>query len=102
MKIYLENIRKIDEKPCKIIYNGAGAFEIEIQGVASRQNLNYLIGKPCETDTETFVIRPGDTIVCSGRTGTIVKYDTVSYGVKFDDNWGEIDFEFLPKVFEIK
>ena len=102
MKIYLENIRKIDEKPCKIIYNGAGAFEIEIQGVASRQNLNYLVGKPCETDTETFVIRLGDTIVCSSRTGTIVKYGTASYGVKFDDDWGEIDFEFLPKSFEIK
>ena len=102
MKIYLENIRKIDEKPCKIIYNGAGAFEIEVDGVSGRQTLNYLVGKPCETDTETFVIRPGDTIVCSGRTGTIVKYDTVSYGVKFDDDWGEIDFEFLPKSFEIK
>ena len=102
MKIYLENIKKIDEKPCKIVYNGAGAFEIEIQGVASRQTLNYLVGKPCETDTETFVIHSGDKIICSGRTGTIVKYDTVSYGVKFDDDWGEIDFEFLPKSFEIK
>ena len=32
----------------------------------------------------------------------LVKYDTVSYGVKFNDDWGEIDFEFLPKSFEIK
>lgn len=100
--IHLKDIRKIDGKPCKIIYNGAGAFEIEIQGVASRQNLNYLIGKPCETDTETFVIHSGDTIVCSSRTGKIVKYDDFSYGVKFDDDWGEIDFEFLPESFEIK
>ena len=76
--------------------------KIEVDGVASRQNLNYLIGKPCETDIETFVIHSGDKIICSGRTGTIVKYGTVSYGVKFDDDWGEIDFEFLPKSFEIK
>ena len=102
MKIYLENIRKIDEKPCKIIYNGAGAFEIEVDGVSGRQTLNYLINRKRKTDTETFVIHSGDKIICSGRTGTIVNYDTASYGVKFDDDWGEIDFEFLPKSFEIK
>lgn len=56
--IHLENIRKVDGKPCKIIYNGAGAFEMD-----GRQNLNYIIGKTCETDTETFVIRPGDKII---------------------------------------
>ena len=100
--IHLKDIRKIDEKPCKIIYNGAGAFEIDVNDMAGRQNLNYLIGKLCETDTETFVIRPGDKIVCSGRTGKIVKYDTFSYSVKFDDDWGEIDFEFLPESFEIR
>ncbi len=100
--IHLKDIRKIDGKPCKIIYNGAGAFEIEVDGVSGRQTLNYLFGKPCETDTETFVIRLGDTIGCSGRTGKIVKYDIASYGVKFDDNWGEIDFEFLPEFFEIR
>ena len=102
MKIYLENIKKIDGKPCKIIYNGAGAFEIEVDGVSGRQTLNYFIDRRCETDTETFVIHSGDKIICSGRTGKIVKYDTASYGVKFDDDWGEIDFEFLPKSFEIK
>ena len=101
-KIYLENIRKIDDKPCKIIYNGAGAFEIEVAGVSGRQTLNYLIDRRCETDTETFVIHSGDKIICSGRTGTIVKYDTASYGVKFDNNLGEIDFETLPESFEIK
>lgn len=26
--IHLESIKKIDSKPCKIIYNGAGAFKI--------------------------------------------------------------------------
>lgn len=100
--IHLKDIRKIDGKPCKVIYNGAGAFEIDIDDMAGRQNLNYIINKICETDTETFVIRPGDTIVCSGRTGKIVKYDIASYGVKFNDDWGEIDFEFLPESFEIK
>ena len=100
--IHLKDIRKIDGKPCKIIYNGAGAFEIDLDGMDGRQNLNYLFGKPCETDTETFVIHLGDKITCSGRTGKIVKYDTASYGVKFDNNWGEIDFETLPESFEIK
>lgn len=100
--IHLKDIRKIDGKPCKVIYNGAGAFEIDIDDMVGRQNLNYIINKICETDTETFVIRPGDTIVCSGRTGKIVKYDIASYGVKFNDDWGEIDFEFLPESFEIK
>lgn len=100
--IHLKDIRKIDGKPCKVIYNGAGAFEIDIDDMAGRQNLNYIINKICETDTETFVIRPGDTIVCSGRTGKIVKYDIAPYGVKFNDDWGEIDFEFLPESFEIK
>lgn len=100
--INLESIKKIDGKLCKIIYNGAGAFEIDIDNMDGRQNLNYIIDKTCETDTETFVTHKGDKIVCSGRTGKIVKYDTASYGVKFDDDWGEIDFESLPKVFEIK
>ena len=102
MKIYLENIRKIDEKPCKIVYNGAGAFEIEVDGVSGRQTLNYLIDRRCETDTETFVIHSGDKITCSGRTGKIVKYDTFHYGVKFNNDWGEIDFEFLPESFEMR
>lgn len=100
--IHLKDIKKIDEKPCKIIYNGAGAFEIELNSVSGRQTLNYLIDKRCETDTETFVIHSGDKIICSGRTGKIVKYDTASYGVKFDGGWGEIDFETLPESFEIR
>ena len=99
--IHLESIRKIDGKPCKIIYNGACAFEIDVDDMDGRQNLNYIINKICDTDTEAFVIRPGDTIVCSGRTGKIVKYGIASYGVKFDDDWGEIDFEFLPESFKI-
>ena len=28
--IHLESIKKIDGKPCKIIYNGAGAFEVDV------------------------------------------------------------------------
>lgn len=100
--IHLKDIRKIDGKPCKIIYNGAGAFEIELDNVSGRQTLNYLIDRRCETDTETFVIHSGDKITCSGRTGKIVKYDTASYGVKFNDDWGEIDFETLPESFEIR
>lgn len=100
--IHLKDIRKIDGKLCKVIYNGAGAFEIELDNVSGRQTLNYLIDKRCETDTETFVIHLGDTIVCSGRTGKIVKYDIASYGVKFNEDWGEIDFETLPESFEIR
>ena len=100
--IYLKDIRKIDGKPCKVIYNGAGAFEIDIDDMNGRQNLNYIIDKVCETDDTKFVIHSGDKITCSGRTGKIVKYDTASYGVKFNDNWGEIDFETLPESFEIR
>ena len=100
--IHLKDIRKIDGKPCKIIYNGAGAFEIDVDDIVGRQNLNYIIDKVCETDDTKFVIHLGDKITCSGRTGKIVKYDTASYGVKFDDDWGEIDFETLPESFEIR
>ena len=44
--IHLESIKKIDGKPCKIIYNGAGAFEIDVDDMDGRQNLNYIIDKP--------------------------------------------------------
>ena len=98
--IHLKDIRKIDGKPCKVIYNGAGAFEIDIDDMAGRQNLNYLFGKPCETDTETFVIRSGDKIISDGKTGEIVKYSDFAYGIDYEDGTSG-DFEFLPESFNI-
>ena len=98
--IHLENIRKIDGKPCKIIYNGAGAFEIDVDDMGGRQNLNYIIGKTCETDTETFVIRPGVKIISDGKTGEIVKYSDFVYGIDYEDGTSG-DFEFLPECFNI-
>lgn len=98
--IHLENIRKIDGKSCKIIYNGAGAFEIDVDDMDGRQNLNYIIGKTCETDTGTFVIRPGDKIISDGKTGEIVKYSDFVYGIDYEDGTSG-DFEFLPECFNI-
>lgn len=98
--VNLESIRKIDGKPCKIIYNGAGSFEIELDGIAGRQTLNYLIDKTCETDTETFVIHSGDKIISNGKTGKIIKYGAASYGIDFEDGTSG-DFEFLPESFKI-
>lgn len=98
--VNLENIKKIDGKPCKIIYNGAGAFEIDVDDMDGRQNLNYIINKICETDTETFVIRPGDKIISDGKTGEIVKYNDFAYGIDYEDGKSG-DFEFLPKSFKI-
>lgn len=98
--VNLESIRKIGGKPCKIIYNGAGSFEIELDGIAGRQTLNYLIDKTCETDTETFVIHSGDKIISNGKTGKIIKYGTASYGIDFEDGTSG-DFEFLPESFKI-
>ena len=98
--IHLENIRKIDGKPCKIIYNGAGAFEIDVDDMNGRQNLNYIINKICETDTEIFVIRPGDKIISDGKTGEIVKYSDFAYGIDYEDGTSG-DFEFLPEYFNI-
>ena len=98
--ISLESIRKIDGKPCNIIYNGAGSFEIELDDISGRQTLNYLIDKTCETDTETFVIRPGDEIISNSKTGKIVKYNAASYGIDFEDGTSS-DFEFLSDYFKI-
>lgn len=98
--IHLENIRKIDGKPCKIIYNGAGAFEIDVDDMDGRQNLNYIINKICETDTETFAIHPGDKIISDGKTGEIVKYSDFVYGIDYEDGTSG-DFEFLPECFNI-
>ena len=98
--IHLENIRKIDGKPCKIIYNGAGAFEVDVADTDGRQNLNYIINKICETDTETFVIRSGDKIISDGKTGKIVKYSDFAYGIDYEDGTSG-DFEFLPECFNI-
>ena len=98
--IHLENIKKIDGKPCKIIYNGAGAFEVDVSDIDGRQNLNYIINKICETDTETFVIHTGDKIISDGKTGEIVKYSDFAYGIDYEDGKSG-DFEFLPKSFKI-
>ena len=98
--VNLENIKKIDGKPCKIIYNGAGAFEVDVADMDGRQNLNYIINKICETDTETFVIRPGDKIISDDKTGKIVKYSDFAYGIDYEDGTSG-DFEFLPKSFKI-
>lgn len=98
--VNLENIKKIDGKPCKIIYNGAGAFEIDVDDMDGRQNLNYIINKICETDTETFVIHTGDKIISDGKTGEIVKYSDFAYGIDYEDGKSG-DFEFLPKSFKI-
>lgn len=98
--VNLENIKKIDGKPCKIIYNGAGAFEIDVDDMDGRQNLNYIINKICETDTETFVIRPGDKIISDSKTGEIVKYSDFAYGIDYEDGKSG-DFEFLPECFKI-
>lgn len=98
--IHLESIKKIDGKPCKIIYNGAGAFEVDVADMDSRQNLNYIIDKTCETDTETFVIRSGDKIISDGKTGKIVKYSDFAYGIDYEDGTSG-DFEFLPESFNI-
>ena len=98
--VHLENIRKIDGKPCKIIYNGAGAFEIDVDDMNGRENVNYIIAQLCETDTEIFVIRPGDKIISDGKTGEIVKYSDFAYGIDYEDGTSG-DFEFLPECFNI-
>ena len=98
--VNLENIKKIDGKPCKIVYNGAGAFEIDVDDMDGRQNLNYIINKICETDTETFVIHTGDKIISDGKTGEIVKYSDFAYGIDYEDGKSG-DFEFLPECFKI-
>lgn len=97
--IHLESIRKIDGKPCKVTYNGACGYVIDIDGI-DIQNLNYIINKTCETDTETFVIRPGDKIISGGKTGEIVKYYGAVYGIDYEDGTSG-DFEFLPESFKI-
>ena len=98
--IHLESIRKIDGKPCKIIYNGACAFEVDVNDIDGRRNLNYIVDKTCETDTETFIIRPGDKIISDGKTGEIVKYSDFAYGIDYEDGTSG-DFEFLLESFNI-
>ena len=97
--IHLESIRKIDGKHCKVTYNGVCGYVIDIDGI-DIQNINYIINKTCETDTETFVIRPGDKIISGGKTGKIVKYSDFAYGIDYEDGTSG-DFEFLPESFKI-
>ena len=100
--INLKEIREIDGKSCKMIYNtGAGWYEIDIDGFASRQSLNYIIGKICKTDTETFTISSADKLLYDdGRVAEIIRYGFASYGVKFDDETYD-DIEYLPASFNI-
>jgi hypothetical protein len=100
--INLKNIKEIDGKSCKIVYNtGAGCYEVEVDGFASRQSLNFIIGKICKTDTEIFTIGPADKLLFDdGRVGEIIRYGFASYGIKFDDDIYD-DIEYLPESFEI-
>lgn len=100
--INLKEIQEIDGKSCKIIYNtGPGCYEVEVDGFASRQNLNYIIGKICKTNTETFVIGLADELLFDdGRVAEIIRYGFASYGIKFDDETYD-DIEYLPASFKI-
>lgn len=100
--INLKDIQTVDGKSCKMIYNtGAGWYEIEVDGFASRQSLNYIIGKICKTNTETFTIGPADELLFDdGRVAEIIRYGFASYGIKFDDETYD-DIEYLPASFKI-
>lgn len=100
--INLKNIKEIDGKSCKMVYNtGAGCYEVEVDGFASRQTLNFIIGKICKTDTETFTIGPADELLFDdGRVAEIIRYGFASYGLKFADETYD-DIEYLPASFKI-
>lgn len=100
--INLKSIKEIDGASCKVIYNtGCGCYEVDIDGFASRQNLNYIIGKICKTDIETFTIGPADELLFDdGRVAEIIRYGFASYGIKFNDETYD-DIEYLPASFKI-
>lgn len=100
--INLKSIKEIDGASCKVIYNtGCGCYEVDIDGFASRQNLNYIIGKICKTNTETFAIGPADKLLYDdGRVAEIIRYGFASYGIKFNDETYD-DIEYLPASFKI-
>lgn len=100
--INLKNIKEIDGKSCKMIYNtGAGWYEIEVDGFASRQTLNFIVGKICKTDIETFTIGSADKLLFDdGRVAEIIRYGFASYGIKFNDETYD-DIEYLPASFKI-
>lgn len=100
--INLKNIKEIDGKSCKMVYNtGAGCYEVEVDGFASRQTLNFIVGKICKTDTETFTIGPADELLFDdGRIAEIIRYGFASYGLKFADETYD-DIEYLPASFKI-
>lgn len=100
--INLKNIKEIDGKSCKMVYNtGAGCYEVEVDGFASRQTLNFIVGKICKTDTETFTIGPADELLFDdGRVAEIIRYGFASYGLKFADETYD-DIEYLPASFKI-
>lgn len=100
--INLKNIKEIDGKSCKMVYNtGAGCYEVEVDGFASRQTLNFIVGKICKTDTETFAIGPADKLLYDdGRVAEIIRYSFASYGLKFADETYD-DIECLPASFKI-
>lgn len=100
--INLKNIKEIDGKSCKMVYNtGAGCYEVEVDDFASRQTLNFIVGKICKTDTETFTIGPADELLFDdGRIAEIIRYGFASYGLKFADETYD-DIEYLPASFKI-
>lgn len=100
--INLKNIKEIDGKSCKMVYNtGAGCYEVEVDGFASRQTLNFIVGKICKTDTEIFTIGPADELLFDdGRVAEIIRYGFAFYGLKFADETYD-DIEYLPASFKI-
>lgn len=100
--INLKDIKEIDGQSCKIVYNtGCGCFEVELDNADSRQSLNYIIGKICKTDKETFTIGPADELLFDdGRVAEIIRYGFASYGIKFENETYD-DIEYLPASFEI-
>lgn len=100
--VILKDIQKIDDTSCKIVYNtGSGCFEVELDGFASRQTLNFIVGKICKTDIETFTIGPADELFFDdGRVAEIIRYGFASYGIKFNDETYD-DIEYLPASFKI-
>lgn len=99
--VNLKNIRKVNGKFCTIMYNGAGSYEVEVDDLDFRQNLNYIVNKVCETEKVKFIIRPGTILhFRDGSAGQVVSYGSNSYGIKYYDGT-EDDFEQLPESFKI-
>ena len=100
--ISLKSIQKIDSRPCKIVYNGAGNYEVDIEDTGFRVNLNYIVNRPCETENDSFTIKPGDKLrFLNGRVGQIITDFPDSFGIRFE-NGEEWDFVQLPETFMLE